>query len=70
MYLLPFLLLNYHSVSSSRLPQELVDTIIDELKNNGASLRVCSLISKLWVYRSRKYLHQQNRPIAVALCAP
>lgn len=42
----------------TRLPQELVDTIIDELKNNVASLRVCSLVSKPWVHRSRKHLFE------------
>ena len=44
------------SATSTRLPQELVDTIIDELKNDVDSLRACSLVSKPWVYRSRKYL--------------
>ena len=44
------------SATSAHLPQELVDTVIDELKNDIGSLRACSLISKPWVYRSRKYL--------------
>lgn len=42
--------------TSSRLPQELVDTVIDEFRNDVASLRACSLVSKPWVYRSRKHL--------------
>lgn len=40
----------------ARLPQELVDSIIDELKNDVASLHACSLVSKPWVHRSRKHL--------------
>ena len=46
------------SATPTCLPQELVDSIIDELKNDVPSLRSCSLVSKLWVYRSRKYLFQ------------
>ncbi|KAF9646307.1 hypothetical protein BDM02DRAFT_3271080 [Thelephora ganbajun] len=46
------------SAASPRLPQELVDSIIDELKNDVGSLRTCSLVSKPWVYRSRKYLFE------------
>jgi hypothetical protein len=42
--------------TSTRLPQELIDSIIDELRNDICSLRTCSLVSKPWVYRSRKYL--------------
>lgn len=44
------------STTSTRLPQELVDTVIDELRNDVGSLHACSLVSKSWVYRSRKYL--------------
>lgn len=46
------------SATSTRLPQELVDSIIDELKHDVASLRVCSLVSKPWVHRSRKHLFE------------
>ena len=42
--------------TSTLLPQELVDTVIDELKEDVGSLRACSLVSKPWVYRSRKHL--------------
>ena len=42
--------------TSARLPQELIDSVIDELRNDVGSLRACSLVSKPWVYRSRKYL--------------
>jgi len=44
--------------TSTRLPQELVDGIIDELKNDVASLRSCSLVSSSWAYRCRKYLFE------------
>ena len=44
------------ATSTTHLPQELVDTVIDELKTDVGSLRACSLVSKPWVYRSRKYL--------------
>ena len=49
------------SATSTCLPQELVDNIIDELKDDVASLRACSLVSKPWVYRSRKYLFETVR---------
>jgi hypothetical protein len=44
------------STTSTTLPQELVDAVIDELKCDVGSLRTCSLVSKPWVYRSRKHL--------------
>ena len=44
------------SATSTRLPQELIDGVIDELRNDVGSLRTCSLVSKPWVYRSRKHL--------------
>lgn len=46
------------SAVPARLPQELIDTIIDELKNDAASLHACSLVSKPWVHRSRKHLFE------------
>ena len=42
--------------TSARLPQELIDSVIDELRHDVGSLRACSLVSKPWVYRSRRYL--------------
>jgi hypothetical protein len=42
-----------------RVPQELVDKFIDELKDDDQSLRVCSLISSRWVDRSRHHLFQK-----------
>lgn len=42
--------------TSARLPQELIDSVVDELKHDVGSLRACSLVSKPWVYRSRRYL--------------
>lgn len=44
------------SATSTRLPQELIDSVIDEFRNDAGSLRICSLVSKSWVYRSRKHL--------------
>jgi hypothetical protein len=44
------------SATSTRLPQELIDNVIDELGNDVGALRTCSLVSKPWVYRSRKHL--------------
>lgn len=39
-----------------RIPQELVDKLIDDLADDPESLRVCSLISHRWVGRSRHHL--------------
>ena len=41
---------------SSSLPQELVDLIIDCLRDDLMTLSVCCLISKAWVQRAREYL--------------
>ncbi|KAF9651966.1 hypothetical protein BDM02DRAFT_322138 [Thelephora ganbajun] len=38
------------------LPQELIDTIIDNLRNNPASLRACSLVAQSWTSRSQRHL--------------
>lgn len=38
------------------MPQELIDSVIDELRNDVDSLRACSLVSKQWTHPSRKYL--------------
>jgi hypothetical protein len=45
-------------IPPTRFPQELVDSIIDELQNDVASLRTCSLVSKPWAHRSRKHLFE------------
>lgn len=42
-----------------RVPQELVDKFIDELKEDEESLLACSLISRCWVGRSRHHLFQR-----------
>lgn len=39
-----------------RIPQELVDKLIDELVDDAKSLRTCCLISRRWVGRSRRHL--------------
>ncbi|KAF7377646.1 hypothetical protein MSAN_00187500 [Mycena sanguinolenta] len=46
---------NYMPIGSE-LPQELVDTILDCLERDHASLKACSLVSRGWVARSRSYL--------------
>ena len=48
-----------------RVPQELVDRFIDESKDDIKLLRICSLISRRWVHRSRKHLFQR---IAFSSC--
>ena len=42
-----------------RVPQELVDKIVDELKDDDQSLHACSLVSRCWVSRSRHHLFQR-----------
>jgi hypothetical protein len=41
---------------NARLPQEIVDYIIDLLRNQTRTLIQCSLVSKSWVPRTRKHL--------------
>ncbi|KAJ6466885.1 hypothetical protein C8R45DRAFT_1020403, partial [Mycena sanguinolenta] len=40
------------------LPQELVDSVIDYLEGDVASLKVCSLLSRAWVPHTRSYLFE------------
>lgn len=40
------------------LPQELIDQIIDEVSDDRASLKACSLISRCWLHRSRWHMHR------------
>ncbi|KAJ6466879.1 hypothetical protein C8R45DRAFT_479945 [Mycena sanguinolenta] len=42
----------------SKLPQELVDMIIDCLGGQSVSLKTCSLVSRAWVPHSRFYLFE------------
>jgi hypothetical protein len=42
--------------SLSDAPQELIDEIIDRCSRNKRTLIACSLISRVWVYRTRKHL--------------
>ena len=44
-----------------RLPQELVDQIIDLLKDDEHALRACSLTCFAWRPRSQKHLHRNLR---------
>lgn len=39
-----------------RVPQELVDEILDHLAKDMTSLRSCSLVSKSWIHPSRRHL--------------
>ena len=39
-----------------RLPQELIDAIIDYLHDNKRTLRSCTLVCKTWIYRARFHL--------------
>ena len=41
---------------SSTLPQEILDLIVDLLREEPDSLRACCLVSKQWVHRTRKHL--------------
>jgi hypothetical protein len=42
--------------SLSDAPQELIDEIIDRCSRDKRTLITCSLISRVWVYRTRKHL--------------
>lgn len=52
----------HHAATASGLssgvvvPQELVDTIIDNLFDDKEALRMCSLVSRLWLPSSRLHL--------------
>jgi len=53
--------------SMSSLPPEILDTIIDHLRNEPATLKTCCLVSKSWVPRTRRHLFVQvyfNSPFA------
>ena len=43
-------------MSNARLPEELLDDIVDLLHDSGDTLKSCCLVSKLWIPRARKYL--------------
>ena len=48
-------------MSSTRLPQELVDQIIDALQDDKRTLATCSLTCQSWVPRSSRYLLRHVR---------
>lgn len=52
--------------SNPHLPPEILDYIVDFLHNNPATLKLCCLVSKSWVPRTRKHLfaHIQFRSAA------
>ena len=41
---------------SRSLPPELLDIIVDHLRNQPATLKVCCIVSISWVSRTRMYL--------------
>ena len=42
--------------TSPRLPPELCDHIIDQLRDNPDALKTCSVVSKSWTARSQKHI--------------
>ena len=48
-------------MSSPYLPAELLDDVIDHLHDTKDTLRICSLVSKSWVPRTRKLLFADIR---------
>lgn len=40
-------------------PQEILDAFIDELADDPAALKACSLVGRRWVWRSRKHLFKR-----------
>jgi len=44
------------TAGNPRVPQELVDEVLDHLANDIATLRSCSLVTKSWIYPSRRHL--------------
>ena len=41
---------------SSALPSDILDLIVDTLRNKPAALKACCLVSKLWISRTRRHL--------------
>jgi hypothetical protein len=54
---------------SRSLPPEIVDLIVDNLRNEPAALKACCIVSKPWIHRTRKHLfagvefHTRKSPI-------
>lgn len=46
---------------TDKVPQETLDTIIDELADDKCSLKACCLVSRRWLWRSRKHLFSRVR---------
>ena len=49
---------------SSSLPPEIVDLVIDQLRDEPATLRACCLVSKSWIPRARSHLFAHVKFIA------
>lgn len=43
---------------TSYIPADVVESVIDELCDDGDSLRACALTARMWVHRSRTHLHR------------
>ncbi|KAI0791514.1 hypothetical protein BC629DRAFT_367243 [Irpex lacteus] len=43
---------------STYIPADVVESVIDELRDDGDSLRACALTSRMWVHRSKTHLHR------------
>jgi hypothetical protein len=46
---------------TTQLPQELVEAILDHLADDLRSLKACSLVSRIWLSRSRFHLFETCR---------
>lgn len=44
------------SAGDPKVPQELIDEILDHLEKDTATLQSCSLVAKPWIYPSRRHL--------------
>ena len=44
------------TAGNPRVPQELVSEVLDHLVNDTATLRSCSLVTRSWIYPSRRHL--------------
>ena len=52
-------------MSNPRLPPEILDHIVDDLRSTKAALRNCCLVSKSWVPRTRKHLFASVKFLSV-----
>ena len=50
----------------SPLPPELLDLIVDYLRDEPIALKACCLVSKLWIHRTRRLLFAHVKFLRVA----